>query len=43
LLHGFAIRDKLAEDVVAAEYASHLVFSDGFESGDVMRWSARVP
>ena len=43
LLRGFAIRDNLAEDVVAAEYASHLVFSDGFESGDTLQWSGGVP
>ena len=39
-LHGFAIRDRLAEDVVAAEYASYLIFSDGFESGDTSEWSS---
>jgi len=33
----------LAEDVVAAEYASYMIFSDGFESGDTLAWSAVVP
>ena len=42
LLHGFAIRDKLAEDVVAAQYASYMVFSDGFESGNTSAWSSTV-
>ena len=42
VLHGFAIRDKLAEDVVAAEYASYMIFSDGFESGNTLAWSTAV-
>ncbi|MEE9184488.1 MAG: hypothetical protein V3U39_08430 [Acidimicrobiia bacterium] len=39
-LHGFAIRDKLAEAVVAAQYASYLIFIDGFESRNTSAWSS---